>query len=63
MLLAVLPLTLVASTVRIRVNAVPVLLVVNVLALIFAAIGPDIVALSMHVVLIPVAFVNATILP
>lgn len=63
MLLAVLPLTLVASTVRIRVNAVPVLLVVNVLAFILAAIGPDIVALSMHVVLIPVAFVNATILP
>lgn len=63
MLLAVLPHSFVAAAVRVRVHAIAIFFIINVLSFVFSAVGPLIVTLTMHIILFPVAFIHSSIFP
>ena len=62
-LLAILPEAQILAPVRPLINAVPMLLIVLILALILLLVGPDISAKAVHVPSFPLAYEVPTILP
>lgn len=63
MLLAVCPLALIGSAIRVRIDPITVLLVVEVVAFVLAAVCPFVNTLAMHVVVKPVALVGSLVIP
>ena len=63
MLLAILPEAFVKAAIWPLVNSITVLLIVNILPLVLLLITPDILAISVHIGLFPLADVVAAIFP
>jgi len=63
MLLGIRPLSFVASSVWIGVDAIAFLFVVNVVALVLSTVWPLVVSLAVHFIIFPVTFVDAAVTP